>query len=198
MVLGLAGIFVPVLLAGMPPWQSLVSMIGTVVLIPSLLVRHEYRDATLGRILVTVGALTALLPFVVPVNGGIPLVDLFKSAIDVPGALKVIMILVLAQIALLVLSLLAWMPSPGHGGAKLIAWLLILWPLIMHAAVLFLVGDPSMVEDTPYTGVMGWVAGGGGLASGDSMAVLGGIGLGVAYLAIAGHGAASVLGKQLE
>ena len=47
MLLGLSGIFVPALIIGMPPWQSLVQMVGTVILIPSLLARHEYRDASL-------------------------------------------------------------------------------------------------------------------------------------------------------
>jgi len=203
MLLGLAGIFVPTLVAGMPPWQALVQMAGTVILIPSLLARHEYRDAALPRILVTVGAIAALVPYVVPQGGTILLVELFKGAIDAPGAFKIIVILVLVNITLIVLSLLAWLPSPASGAAKPIAWVLILWGLVMHAALLFLVGDPSIIEASPYAGLVNWVAGGGGGGGGDGGgggvgAMLGGAGLGVAYLAISGYGTASVIGKQLE
>lgn len=190
MLLGLAGIFVPVLVTGMPPWQILVSLAGIVILVPSLLARHEYRDAALPRILVTVGALASLVPYLVPSNGSIPLVELFKEAIDAPGALKILMILVLVHITLIVLSLLAWLPSPASGAAKPIAWVLILWGLVMHAAALFLVGDPEIIGTSPYIGLVKWVAGGNPVA--------GGISLGVAYLAIAGYGTASVIGKQLE
>jgi hypothetical protein len=195
LLLGLAGVFVPVLIAGMPPWQALVAMIGMVMLPMGLLARHEYRDASLPRILITVGAIAYLLPFILPVNGTVPLVALFTFVIDAPGAAKLIIILMLAQITLVVLSLLCWLPAPASGAAKPIAWMLILFPLVMHAATLFLVGDPSNVTSTPYEGAMSWIAGGGGGAEGGAM---GFIALGVAYLAITGYGGATVLGKQLE
>jgi hypothetical protein len=202
MLLGLAGIFVPTLVAGMPPWQALVQMVGTVILIPGLLARHEYRDAALPRVLVTVGAIASLVPFVVPQQGTILLVELFKGAIEAPGAFKILIILVLVKITLVVLSLLAWLPAPASGAAKPIAWVLILWGLVMHVALLFLVGEPQIIEASPYTGLVNWVAGGGGAGGGGDggamMAMLGGGSLGVAYLAIAGYGTASVIGKQLE
>lgn len=194
MVLGVAGIFVPMLLSladaeiGLQLILALVSMVGWVVLVASLLARHEYRDAALPRILVTIGALAALAPYVVPVGRDIPLVAMFQSVIDAPGAAKIVVILALVQVVLIVMSLLAWLPSPSSGMAKPLAWLLIIWGLVMHAAMLFLVGDPSMVEQTPYAGVMQWLVVGGPMSAG----------LGVAYLAIAGYGTASVIGKQLE
>ena len=43
--------------AWMPPWQTLVPMVGMLLLIPGLLVRSEYRDALLPRILVTIGVI---------------------------------------------------------------------------------------------------------------------------------------------
>lgn len=198
MVLGLAGIVVPIVLAGAPAWQSVASIVGVVLLVAGLLARHEYREASLPRVLVTLGAIGALVPWVVPANGGVPLVELFERAIDAPAALKLLMLLVLVQLTLFVLALLAWMPAPASAGAKVLAWLLILWPLFTHAAALFLVGDPSMVEDTPFLGIMGWVAGAGAGARGGGQVMLGAAGLGVAYLAIVGYGAASVIGDQLE
>lgn len=200
LLLGLTGVFVPMFIGGaVPPWQGIVSTLGMVMLPMSLLARHEYRDASLPRILVTIGALCALVPFVVPVNGSVVLVELFKAVIDAPGALKIILILMLGQVTLVVLSLLAWLPAPASGGAKAIAWLLILYPLFMHAAVLFLVGDPANVTNTPYAGAMSWLVGGAGGGGGEMAGMFGGgIGIGVAYLAITGYGGATVLGKQLE
>ncbi len=195
LLLGLAGVFVPTLIAGMPPWQMLVSTIGMIMMPMGLLARHEYRDAALPRIVITLGALAYLLPFLLPVNGSLPLVELFKMVIDAPGAAKIILILVLGQIALAVLALLCWLPAPASGGAKVIAWLLILYPLFLHLAVLFLVGDPSNITDSPYQGAMAWIVGGGG---GEAAAAFGLSGVGVAYLALTGYGGATVLGKQLE
>jgi hypothetical protein len=201
LLLGLTGIFVPMFVGGaVPPWQTIIATVGMVMLPMSLLARHEYRDASLPRILITVGALCTLVPYVVPLNGTVILVELFKAVIEAPGAFKIILILMLGQITLVVLSLLAWLPSPASGGAKPIAWMLILYPLFMHAALLFLVGDPSNITSTPYAGAMSWLAGGGaaGGAGGEMAAMFGGVGIGVAYLAITGYGGATVLGKQLE
>ena len=192
LVLGLAGVFVPTLIAGMPPWQFLVMTVGMVMLPMGLLARHEYREASLPRILITVGAIASLLPWLLPVGGSLPLVELFKLAIDAPGAAKILVILGLGQITLIVLSLLCWLPSPASGGAKVIAWALILFPLAMHVAALFLIGDPSDITKTPYAGIMSWVA------DGAAAKVFPGAILGVAYLALTGYGGATVIGKQLE
>ncbi|CAN5896105.1 hypothetical protein BH11MYX3_BH11MYX3_45390 [soil metagenome] len=195
LLLGLAGVFVPLLIAGMPPWQMLVSTIGMIMMPMGLLARHEYRDSALPRIVITIGALAYLLPYLLPVNGSLPLVELFQLVIDAPGAAKIILILMLGQITLAVLALLCWLPAPASGGAKVIAWLLILYPLFLHAAVLFLVGDPSNITNSPYEGAMAWIVGGGG---GEAAAVFGLSGVGAAYLALTGYGGATVLGKQLE
>lgn len=184
-LLGLAGIFVPMLLGGMPPWQLLVQTVGLVLLVSALLVRNEYRDDLFPRSAVTVGVFAALVPYVVPADGRVLLVDSFQALIDAPGAQKVLPLLLLAHVVVLVLALLAWMPSPGTGGAKVFAWILIGWPLLTHAVAIAVVGDPSMIEKTPYL-AMSWVAGGGRG------------GPGVAYLAIVGYGLATMIGKQLE
>ena len=200
-LLALAGVIVPTVINDLPPWTTLVATVGMLVLIPSLLTRHEYRDSTVPRILVTLGSLAALVPWVVPQHDRIPLVELFKGAIDSPGKEKIILILVLVQIVILVLALLAWLPAPSSGIAKALAWILIMWPLVMHAAFLFLLGDPAMVEKTPFAGAASWISGNGGLFGGEGggmMAMLTGGGIGVAYLALIGYGGATVIGKNLE
>ena len=58
----------------MPPWQALVPLVGVALLIPGLLVRNEYVESTLSRVLVTIGVIAVLLPLLVPDHGEIPLV----------------------------------------------------------------------------------------------------------------------------
>jgi hypothetical protein len=90
------------------------------------------------------------------------------------------------------MSLLAWLPAPVSGGAKLWAWLLILWALILHVTVLALgsnLGD--VITKTPNQALVSWIAGAGGSAAG-------GLAIGSAYLALVGYGLAAVIGKQLE
>ena len=193
-VIGLSGVFAPAFVAGMPAWQNLVFMGGMLLLVASLLARNEYRDSTLPRILVTLAALAVLAPFLVPEHGDIPLVSAFKELVDAPGKMKIAVGLLLLPVVLAVASLLAWLPSPASGGARLLAWTLILLPLITHAVFLFVLGDPSMVENSPYRGAMQWVAGGAGGGKGFASA----FGIGVAYLVITGYGLATLIGKKLE
>ena len=189
-ILGLAGIVVPVALTGLPAWQPLLVMIGTVVIIPSLLLRSDYRDAALPRVLVTIGALGVLLPYLVPTHGAIPLVGIFKSLVELPGAQKVAPALAFGQVVIVVMSLLAWLPSPVTGAAMLWAWLLILWSLVMKLALVLVGGNlVAVVTSKPNETLVSWISGGGiGI----------GLGLGAAYLVLVGYGVASVVGKQLE
>ncbi len=197
-LLGLVGVLVPMFLAGMPPWQMLLPIAGSILLIPNLLARNEYREASLPRILITVGVVATLVPYLIPEHGSLPLVELFKGVIDAPGSLKILLILMLAQIALVVLCLLAWMPSPASGGAKIFAWLLILWPILMTVIAIVLIGDPGKLADRPAEALM-WVYGGAaaGGEKGAAMAMMG-FGLGVAYAVLIGYGLATVIGKKLE
>lgn len=196
-VLGLAGIFVPMLVVGsLPEWQSLLSIGGTLLLVPALLVRNEYTESPLPRILITVGALAALAPFLIPQHGSIPLVEMFKLIIDAPGALKVGMLVFVAYVLVLVLSLLAWMPAPATAGAKVLAWVLLLFPLILQGTAIGLSGGEGIdFEHNLNPLVLGWAY---GASAGKATAVVGGLGLGSAYVAIASYGLASVIGKKLE
>jgi hypothetical protein len=185
-LLGLAGVAVPIALVGVPPWQVLAPMIGIVLLVPGLLVRDEYRDALSARLFVTLGAIGMLLPGALPQHGAIPLVSVFKALIDQPGGAKVAPALLLALVVIVVISLLAWLPSPATGGAKVWAWLLILWALIIHMVLLLVAGGVGgVIAAKPNEALVSWIAGGGPA-------------LGSAYLVIIGYGLATVLGKQLE
>jgi hypothetical protein len=187
-LLGLAGIAMPMALGHLPEWQFLSLMGGTLILVPGLLIRNEYRDSILPRLLVTIGVLGILLPHLVPDHGTIPLVGLFKALIDVPGSAKVAFALQVGLITIVVISLLAWLPAPVTGGAKVWAWLIILWALVTHLAQLVLTGHiGDAISASPFAALAAWVIGGHGPGV-----------IGSAYLVIVGYGLASALGKQLE
>jgi hypothetical protein len=189
-VLGLAGIVVPIALIGAPPWQPLFIMVGTLLLVPSLLLRSEYRDALVPRMLITIGALAVLLPYLLPQQSAIPLVGIFKAMLELPGAKKIFAVLAFGQVFVVVMSLLAWLPGPTTGAATLWAWLLILWTLITNVALLLVGGNlGSAISSKPNETLVSWIAGG---------ATPLGIGLGAAYVVLVGYGLASVVGKQLE
>jgi hypothetical protein len=186
-VLGLAGIAAPIALIGaVPPWQASSLLGGLLVLVPGLVIRNEYRDSSMARLLVTLGVLAILAPSLIPQGGAIPLVSIFKALIDQPGIAKVNPALQLGLITVVVMSLLAWLPSPVTGGAKLWAWILILWSLITHVIHLVLQGNlGAVVTARPNEALTAWISGGG-------------VGLGAAYLVLVGYGLATVVGKQLE
>lgn len=185
-VLALGGIAVPIALAVLPPWQGLAPLIGIVLLIPGLLIRDEYRDALLPRLLVTLGVIGMLAPELIPQNNAIPLVSVFKDLIEQPGLQKVHPALELGAIFIIVMSLLAWLPAPTTGAAKLWAWLLILWALIVHVVNAALAGNlGDAVSHSTNATLVSWIVGGSGAP-------------GSAYLVLVGYGLAAVLGKQLE
>ena len=183
-LLGLAGILVPILIVGVPPWQVLLVLVGTLLMIPGLIIRSEYVGSMLPRVMVTLGALAMLLPLLLPEGGAIPLISHFKQVIDLPGSAKVIPALELGEVVIVILALLfAWMPAPVNGGAKLWAWLIILWSLVLHLTGVLLAGHlGDAIVSSPHAALVPWIYGG----------------LGAAYLVIIGYGLASALGKQLE
>lgn len=180
-LLGLAGILTPQILKladGDVDWQPLVMLVGTLALVPGLFLRSEYRDAMLPRILVTVGVLAVLAPLLIPVDGVVPLVVLFELLLDAEGAAIVGGAIVVAKLLVVVLSLLAWLPAPSGAGAKVLAWLLLLWGALEMIAKVVEAGDLELVTAAP-GGVVGW-------------------GAGAAFGVLAGLGLATVLGKRLE
>jgi hypothetical protein len=178
-VLGLSGIFVPMAVSGhFGEWQKLIQLIGMLALVPGLLLRHEYVESTLARVLVTIGVICTLVPYLVPDGGQIPLVALIKILLDGANHMEVV-IIALAQIILVVLCLLAWMPGPATAGAKIFAWAVLLFPIA--AFLLTLLGNGNVgdvVAKMPGT-LVSWAPG-------------------VSYAVLIGYGLATVLGKQLE
>jgi hypothetical protein len=178
-LLGLVGIAHPLVLGEVTEWKVLVPFAGLLLLIPGLLIREEYRESILPRIMVTLGVIASLLPILVPENDVLPIVELFKMALDSPGKAKVLPLLSIAGIVLIVLTLLAWLPAPASGGAKVFAWLLLLAPGITHLTKLVLADQIVDAATKAPNMLISWAAG-------------------TAYLVLVGYGFATIIGKKLE
>lgn len=177
-LLGLSGMVVPMILTGaMPPWLVIAPLAGLVVAVASLLTRNEYTESVIARILVTLSIVALLLPWLVPQGGGIPLLGFVKSIVH--GDISTSQISVIITIVLALLCLLVWLPGPATGGAGMFAWLFLLLPLVSHVLAVVLEGDVGHMITTPHAMLAAWVP-----AS--------------SYLAFAGYGLATVLGKTLE
>jgi hypothetical protein len=179
-VLGLAGILSPIFVLGaLPEWQVLVPMVGMIALIPGLFLRHEYTESIVPRVMVTIGVICTLLPYLIPDHGHIPLVDLFKGVIEAPGEAKVVYLLEVLKIVLICMTLLAWMPGPATGAGKIFAWALILYPVVQFVVTLLLAGHIGDVVSKSPIELVRWAPG-------------------VVYSVLLGYGLATVIGKQLE
>jgi hypothetical protein len=179
-LLGVSGIVVPFAVVAFPGWQILLGVIGLLILFSGLLVRNEYTESIVGRVMVTVGVVCVLVPYLAPVGSEIPLVQVFKGLLELRGKAKVGPALEIGLIALFVLSLLVWVPGPGTGGAKLFAWAILLWGTAIQSLVKLVVsGDIGGVIKNSPNAVVEW-------------------GIEAAFVVLIGYGVATVVGKQLE
>jgi len=163
-----------------PPfvWQELVMVIGSVTLVSGLLIRSQYTGAMLGRIMTTIGAVCVLLTILIPEGGGDPpLIGAFK-ALGSNHTVPALLLIVPALLALV--SMVVWLPSPGHVGAHIIAWVFIVWPLIASILMLLNGGGVGAALKANLDGVL-YVP----------MAAM-------SWAALVGYGVASAAGKQLE
>jgi hypothetical protein len=182
--LGLFMVATPYIVAGTAPWQEVVRLVGMIGLVGGLLVRHEYREAQLGRILTTIGAVAVLLVYLIPVGGGDPpLIGFFRYIVDAPLAeQKIGAIVEILPVILAIVSLLVWLPAPSSAGAKVLAWIWIVYPAIQIVMVVLIKsgGDVAgVIKASPFGALMAWVS--------SSAAV-----------AFVGYGVATIAGKQLE
>lgn len=181
-VIALLGIATPIVLAkGFGDgWRPIVFFAAPFLLIPGLLLRQEFRESFLPRLLVTLGVLATLALMLVPIGDTLPLVGTVKQVVDAAGTAKVAPLLQLVYLVIVVLTLLVWLPAPASAGAKLFAWLLIFWTAIDHFQGLILAENlGEAIKASPFAAVMVWAPP-------------------VAYVAIFSYGLAALLGKQLE
>jgi hypothetical protein len=204
-LLGLVGIYVPMFLNGMPPWQTLLTVGGATVLIPGLILRSEYRDSIVPRILVTIGVVAILVMFIKPVDDEIPIVGMFKGIIDAPKIeFKLLALIPVLFMVLLVLALLAWLPAPSTGGANVFAWLVMVFPGIVLLLLIAITNAFDHIPKEPGA-LLAWIhtpvsalGGKGGGRGGAEFAAWFGMILASGYAVLMGYGLATIIGKKLE
>ena len=164
----------PLTLQGDPQWQQIV-FVAPFLIVGGLMFRHAYPAALVGRVVTTVGALMLLAPLVVPVGGDIPLWLTLKGAFAASGDALVIALVPLVPLVFAVVgSVVVWIPAPSLAGAKIIAWLLIMWGLVAALTKLIVVGHiADVVKTTLQASLMGW-------SMGAAMLAIGGYGLAAA------------------
>lgn len=179
--IALLAIVTPIALAkGVGDWHAIVTLAAPFLLVPGLLLRQEYQEEFLPRLMVTLAVLATLALWLVPQAGSLPLVATVKQVVDAGGTAKVGPLLSLAYMVIVVLTLLVWLPAPASGGAKLFAWILIFWPAVLHFQGLLLSDDvAALIKDSPFRNAMVWA-------------------LPVSYAAIFGYGLAALIGKSYE
>lgn len=181
-------------------WQSLAQLVGLLTVVGGLLVRSQYKSSMAARIVVTIGVVASIVPYLVPVGDGeIPLVNMFKLIGNEPEAkLKVVFTLMLLPFFLGVASLLAWLPASAPATpAKVLAWLWILLPIL---GMLNFAWDPAQ-GGAPISGLLPhvllepeFVA----AFKAKTVALLWQPMATMAWIGITGYGVATVVGKQLE
>ena len=183
-------------------WQGAAISLGSILLPAGLLLRTAFREASLGRILATVGSLLIIIPYLVPVNDKMPIVAAFDG---IANARELGPQIAYAgaplRLLLAALGLLVWLPAPSRAGAKAIAWLWILTPIVLHYAILIGAGEiGDVVGKSPNIGLFAGLEAAaltGGRGGDLALLVPSGV-LAAGYIAFAGYGLAALLGKSLE
>ena len=161
-------------------WQALVILIGGVLVVGGLLLRHEYTSDPLPRIFTIVGAIGVILPFVVP---DFTLIDVFKAlfqAFGHPAALIEVLHVTMPLLLAIVAIVVSVIPGPATAGAKSVAWAFLLWPALFFYGRLIDVGHiGDVIKAAPGPSLLGWVPP-------------------TAYMVFASYGFAVLFGKQLE
>jgi hypothetical protein len=178
-LIGASGIVVPVLIIGaLPDWHALAAVIGVTLIVPGLVLRSRYVDSVFARLLVSIGVIAVLMPFVVPEHGEIPLIMMFKALID--GHMHGEQILLVAMVVFVLLHFIVWVPGPSTAGSALFAWGWMLAPLIV-----FGFAQSEHLDQLA------------DLAKASPAALIAWVPISTCIIFV-GYGLASVFGKQLE
>jgi hypothetical protein len=146
-VLGVAGLAISVAFSGHIVWQDLAGEIGMVALLGGLVIRGGYPSSMIARLLVTLGVLAVLAPFVVPVgNVGIPLHARFSGLRDLELAQPSGTSFELFRLVIVVAALLVWLPGPSSGGAKVFYWAILVTMVAEPLADLVISGGTDVFK----------------------------------------------------
>jgi len=159
-------------------WRAPATMVGIILAVGGLLVRSQYKGSSVARIVATAGAVMILAVYLIPKGGSVPLVSQLKAIGHAAGKAKPEAFVNVLPFFLAVLTLLVWLPPPSTAGATGIAWTWIVLPVL-----------------TALTGIIAAKAIGASL-KGNLAGVFWLPIAHTAWLALAGYGLATCLGKQ--
>ncbi len=158
-------------------WRLAAYVLGVLLVAGGMLLRAQYRASMLARVATTIGALSLLLPHVVPVADQVPLVTTARALGQTPGIHILAPIIILAvALAALVAMVVVWLPPTTSAVGTVLAWLIIALPVALLAVPVL--ADPDVLGRDPQNGYF--------LASVLATRVL------------AAYGLASLAGKALE
>ncbi len=155
-IIGAAGLVLPVLIGGFSAggggfggglpfgggWVAYVLLAGFVLAPAGLLLRSAYGEASIGRLIATIGCAALIVPFVVPSGGTLPIIGLFKMlGGGIENILQVVVMLLLPIAAVLGLFT-SWLPSSTSGGTGLWGRIIMWWSfLLVIMALAFHIGE---------------------------------------------------------
>ena len=153
-------------------WRLAAYVFGVLLVAAGMLLRAQYRASMVARVTTTAGALSLLLPHVVPVADQIPLVTTARALGETAGIHILAPIIILAvALAAIIALVVVWLPPTVSAAGTVLAWTMLALPVGLLA-------DPDILGRDPQGGYF--------LASVLATRVLGAYGL------------ASLAGKALE
>lgn len=166
--------------ADIPVWQLAMLVLSALTLVSGLLLRSQYHTSFLPKLMVTAGAACLLLPLLLDEPS---IIDILGELGNAPGKVQLMFIILLMPVVLAIVGLiLAWLPTEGAAGTHVVAWLLIIWPLVVSLVLniaLVEAGMSSHIKANLY--LIFWL---------PTVAV--------AWTALTGYGVAAFVGKSLE
>jgi hypothetical protein len=129
-------------------WRLATYVFGVLLVASGILLRAQYRASMLARVATTVGALSLLLPHVVPVAEQIPLVTTARALGETAGVhiLGPIIILAVALVVLIAL-VVVWLPPTTSAAGTALAWMIIALPVALLAVPVL--ADPDVLGRDP-------------------------------------------------
>lgn len=170
--LGFVPLAIGTFVLGKPDMQSILELFGALTLVSGLLVRSQYHDSIVPRLMVVIGVACMLVPAFL---ADYSLIDRLRPPIKIETLVGLVPY-VLALVGLL----LTWLPSPSSMGTHGVAWALLVWSLVA-SLIRLITADAIGAAVKTSTAAIFW----------HPVTE-------VAWSVLLGYGVATVVGKTLE
>jgi hypothetical protein len=163
-LVGLSPFAIPLAVSPPGQWQPITIMVAALAVPTGLMLRHAHRHSSLARMLTTVGALGVIAVYLTPAPN-VPLLVLVNTLADASSPASIEAGVLLVPFLLALASLLVWLPPSSSAGAKGLAWIIILFPMISQLTTVIARGHiGEAVEAQPFAALLAWVPVSAGIA----------------------------------